>query len=390
MWHTISRPGRRDNGRSGGAKIEGNDAVSIQADQLVYDYLSRVGDAAHGVLSPTQRLRFVSALRARIDAERANAENQSIALVRQLLNRLGDPETLVRAEASRGPDVPQARGVPTEVAPRTLRASMPAPRQGAGAAAGTHEHADMPSVPVEPTADEDARGADTAVVALDQHGDEQTPSRGGSDIFDVPAVPIDDEAPTRPSLEDTLPGIGGSAIPPISDQTPGPRPLAAPTVQIAPAPLPPDAPLLYPDRDLAEPTPVRQSRRWAPAALAGQVDAGFIAGHKREVLAALLLFAGGVFSSIVVVAIGYAVALASATWSARDKRFALIGLPALTILVFVIGLWLQATGRWGGAPLAGARLSGQLRELVAIFPRVIGLLGALFLSWRLARLGVRR
>lgn len=337
--------------------------MSVQAEQLVYDFLSRVGDAAHGVLSPTARLRFVSELRSRIDAERARTVNESVADVRSLLSRLGDPELLVRAEASRG-GAPVPSQAPSGEAVRPLSGpAIPAPPV---AAVPVPEPTRLDQPPTRPGPAEARPASVPRATAVE-------------DIFDVPAVPVDDE-PALPGVEDTLPGAGGASIPPITDQAAPPGLLQVPND--------PDA-WPEPTSEVIVPA-VTSPRRWSLPAAFGRLDAGFIAAHKREALATVVLFAGGVVSSIVLVVIGYAIALTSYTWSAKDKRFALIGLPALTLLVFVIGVWLEATGRWGGAPLAGSRLSGLLRDLVAVFPRVIGLLAALFFGWRLARIGARR
>lgn len=52
---------------------EGNHRVGIESDQLVYDYLSRVGDLAQQQqLSSGARMRLVAALRTEIDRQRGS------------------------------------------------------------------------------------------------------------------------------------------------------------------------------------------------------------------------------------------------------------------------------------------------------------------------------
>ncbi|GII79606.1 hypothetical protein Sru01_45880 [Sphaerisporangium rufum] len=89
-----------------------------RADQLVLEYVSKVADAAHGVLRPEQRLDFVRRLRARIEQERRGSDDP--VKVRKVIARFGDPAELLRRElrrlAEEGRPVP-APGVRTP--PRT-------------------------------------------------------------------------------------------------------------------------------------------------------------------------------------------------------------------------------------------------------------------------------
>jgi hypothetical protein len=73
--------------------------VLERADQLVLDYVSRVADAAHGVLRTDHRLAFVQRVRARIDEERAGREDPR--QVAKVIARFGSPEGLVEREARR-------------------------------------------------------------------------------------------------------------------------------------------------------------------------------------------------------------------------------------------------------------------------------------------------
>ncbi|MFJ7998853.1 hypothetical protein ACIQ7D_17155 [Streptomyces sp. NPDC096310] len=77
--------------------------MGIESDQLVYDYLSRVGDAAQQQHLPSgDRMRLVSTLRNEIDKQRGKFGTDSPAAVRRILGRLGEPHALVREAARRG------------------------------------------------------------------------------------------------------------------------------------------------------------------------------------------------------------------------------------------------------------------------------------------------
>ncbi|MEU0160869.1 hypothetical protein ABZ154_19055 [Streptomyces sp. NPDC006261] len=93
--------------------------VGIESDQLVYDYLSRVGDLAQQrQLSSGARMRLVSTLRGEIDRRRASEGADSPAAVRRIIGRLGSPDELVSAAAESGDGT----------------VSLPSARTGGGAA----------------------------------------------------------------------------------------------------------------------------------------------------------------------------------------------------------------------------------------------------------------
>ncbi|MFD3543822.1 hypothetical protein ACFWUQ_30575, partial [Streptomyces sp. NPDC058662] len=70
--------------------------MGIESDQLVYEYLSRVGDLAQRrQLSSGDRMRLVSGLRDEIDRRRAKYEPETPAAVRRILERIGTPEEVL-------------------------------------------------------------------------------------------------------------------------------------------------------------------------------------------------------------------------------------------------------------------------------------------------------
>ncbi|MDQ0986058.1 hypothetical protein [Streptomyces sp. V2I9] len=108
--------------------------MGIESDQLVYDYLSRVGDLAQRhQLSSAARMRLVSSLRGEIDRQRGTAGADSPATVRRIIGRLGSPDELVAAAAESGDGtvpLPPARPGAGAGAGEPSRRSLPRPRSG--------------------------------------------------------------------------------------------------------------------------------------------------------------------------------------------------------------------------------------------------------------------
>ncbi|WP_432024123.1 hypothetical protein [Streptomyces parvus] len=106
--------------------------MGIESDQLVYDYLSRVGDLAQQQqLSSGARMRLVSTLRGEIDRRRTTEGADSPAAVRRIIGRLGSPDELVAAAARSGDGtvpLPSAGSGPGSGEPR--RRGLPRPRSG--------------------------------------------------------------------------------------------------------------------------------------------------------------------------------------------------------------------------------------------------------------------
>ncbi|MEI7033479.1 hypothetical protein [Streptomyces pratensis] len=103
--------------------------VGIESDQLVYDYLSRVGDLAQRhQLSSGARMRLVAELRGEIDRQRGAAGADSPAAVRRVIGRLGSPEALVAAAAAEPAE--DAAAPPSGSAAEASRRALPRTRGG--------------------------------------------------------------------------------------------------------------------------------------------------------------------------------------------------------------------------------------------------------------------
>ncbi|MFF8607829.1 hypothetical protein ACF06X_18005 [Streptomyces sp. NPDC015346] len=93
--------------------------MGIESDQLVFDYLSRVGDLAQQRhLSASARMGLVSALRGEIDRRRATGGGEGPTAVRGILDELGTPDEVVD----------RASGAASSVSVKTLP-EVPKPRR---------------------------------------------------------------------------------------------------------------------------------------------------------------------------------------------------------------------------------------------------------------------
>ncbi|MGW4109045.1 hypothetical protein ACWEGV_39840, partial [Streptomyces sp. NPDC004976] len=106
VWSWVGRPHSGYRRATVSQRIRpGGDFVGIESDQVVYEYLSRVGDVAQQRQLPSAaRMRLVAELRDEIDRRRARAVVDSPAAVRRIISRIGTPtEVVVAAEDGSGP-----------------------------------------------------------------------------------------------------------------------------------------------------------------------------------------------------------------------------------------------------------------------------------------------
>ncbi|CAM5626192.1 Integral membrane protein OS=Streptomyces rimosus subsp. rimosus (strain ATCC / DSM 40260 /JCM 4667 / NRRL 2234) OX=1265868 GN=SRIM_024640 PE=4 SV=1 [Streptomyces rimosus subsp. rimosus] len=125
--------------------------MGIESDQLVFDYLSRVGDLAQQRgLSSGARMRLVAELRAQVDVAL-----DTVPGVRRVLSRLGTPEAVVEAAGGSGPPPSPGPSGAAEPQPRPgLRDKLGGAARllgtgGAGGTSGTNG-GDAPHTPPSP------------------------------------------------------------------------------------------------------------------------------------------------------------------------------------------------------------------------------------------------
>ncbi|MEU6986932.1 hypothetical protein ABZ946_26430 [Streptomyces sp. NPDC046324] len=299
--------------------------MGIESDQLVFDYLSRVGDLAQQRQLPSgARMKLVSSLRGEIDRRRATYGRESPTAVRSLLDELGSPDEVVDRAAGTTPP-PSSPPVPT-----------PRPEPDAGAApphlAGTDE---VGSADTEP----DWWRLDDRETALP--GDDLVPGfRGGVEIPEILKPPPGD---TEEDAEEPAPEAAGR------------RPVWRRVLRL---------------RQPEEAAPARRARVGSPVLL----------------VAALLLLGGAVFGSLVALALGWLLAYGSRRLSAGETRFAVVVLPLLAATAGAVWLWGRVDGRWGEPVAAGSEaLGAAISETWPWTLKGAAIATSLYLLWRTRR-----
>lgn len=310
--------------------------VGIESDQVVYEYLSRVGDIAQQQqLSSATRMRLVSELRNEIDRRRSKAPVDSPAAVRRIIDRLGSPDDVVAAAADGGggtapqaptPSVPVQRDDEDRPPPPTTLRKVPGPRSGS--------LADDVRVPDWWRRESDPFGA----------GDEVPGFVGGVEIPEM-------LRPPQPEKERD------------KEKEQAEREAAAPA-----------------DEPAAETGAAAKGRRRFLPALPG--GGGW--SNPLLLLAAAALLVGAVLGKLLLLVVGWAIAYLSRRLTDRETKLAVMWLPGLSAAAGLVWLWGRSEGRWG-APIA----EGHMNEAIAgTWPWVVrgaAVASALFLVWRSQR-----
>ncbi|MFJ9307702.1 hypothetical protein [Streptomyces cyaneofuscatus] len=406
--------------------------VGIESDQLVYDYLSRVGDLAQQQqLSSGARMRLVSTLRGEIDRRRASEGADSPAAVRRIIGRLGSPAELVTAAAesgdgtvplpsartgggaavpkprtgflrkgpkepegakgSKGPEGakepkgskgPEGSKGPGEPGAATDPASGPAPRTGSGP--GNHPRTNLnltkPTTPADTTPW--PHPSAPHVLGPDQQ------SSGGEDWWRLEPGPFD--------AGTAIPGFfGGIEAPELLGRRPV-KPEAADKAdkeaaeEEGPEGGEPDtaAPAAPRRRALRIPRPRRRKPVVAvaePVVAAAPAPRGGFA-HPLLLLAAVLLIAGVVTGSWIPLAGGWLIAYGSRTLSRTEAKWAALGLPGVVVAGALVWVWGRVDGRWG-EPIEDGALREVLMGAWPVVVRIAAVASALYLVWRARRRG---
>ncbi|WP_425831033.1 hypothetical protein [Streptomyces fractus] len=342
--------------------------MGIESDQIVFDYLSKVGDLAQSRQLPSStRMRLVADLRTEIDRRRAAGGAESPAAVRRLIGRIGTPDQIV-AGAKDGDgtyDFGDAGDEPEQVR-GTLGRIVPKARVR------------RKTVQDAPPVDADEGPRPVHLAGTDELGTIEAADwwRAGGGI---PGTEVDD-----------VPGfVGGIEIPDILKPPGAGR---GPDLRKRPAPAPAEDEDEYAyeeddeddDVEDAESGPAR-ARRFLPRRAAGRaVPRAFFGRSFNQpflLLAALTLVVGAVLGNILVLLIGWAVVYLSRQLTMGQKKWAVFGLPGLAAVTGVVWLWGRGDGRWGD-PIADGRLSGALDETWPWVLRGAAFASALYLVWR--------
>ncbi|KUL37186.1 hypothetical protein ADL22_22620 [Streptomyces sp. NRRL F-4489] len=413
--------------------------MGIESEQLVFDYLSRVGDLAQQRGLPSgARMRLVASLRAEIDAQRADQKADSVPGVKRMLARLGTPEAVVRAAAeaegrtgqdggaapgprpapaappSPGPSA--ASGGPGRPAPWAearerlggLIGKVPAPRDGdaedGGRRPGFLTKRSRPAAPEAPQI-----AAPPHLAAAHELGDAQDPP----DWWRVEAAPYGPEGgPQGPDgtaygAADSVPGfVGGIELPEVwehpeeknaaaKDGAQKGADGAAPAKRGGGAALPALLRRALGRRPAAPATgePGKDTGTGAGPATDGTTDAEATAPARLPLrawlspvpaLAVLLLLAGAVTGSWLALAGGWGLAYVSRRLGRTETKFAALGVPGVFAGGLVLWIWGRSQGRWGDA-LPPGHLGQELLAALPATARAAAIASALFLLWRLRR-----
>ncbi|MFD7322001.1 hypothetical protein ACFV9D_13115 [Streptomyces sp. NPDC059875] len=322
--------------------------MGIESDQLVFDYLSRVGDLAQQRHLPSSmRMRLVSSLRGEIDRRRATYGQESPSAIRGILEQLGSPDEVVDRAAGT-PGAPERRGrlakesaVPS---PRTEPEPGPEPGPTPPHLAGTDE---VGAADTEP----DWWSLDGAPEP--RPGDDLVPGfRGGVEIPEL-LKPPEEEGTEEPGEE------SGPPAPRRGWRRVLRRPVAEPVEQV---------------EGTEEAEPAEPARR------------RFRLGSPFLLLAALLLIGGVVFGSLIPLALGWLLAYASRRLSRTESQWAVIILPVLAATGGAVWLWGRIEGRWGAPVAAGGEAMGAaISETWPWTLKAAASASALFLLWRARR-----
>ncbi|MFE0174154.1 hypothetical protein ACFWZ2_17710 [Streptomyces sp. NPDC059002] len=358
--------------------------MGIESDQLVYDYLSRVGDLAQQRQLPSgTRMRLVSRLRDEIDRGRAKAVADSPATIRRILARLGTPEEVVESAGDASAEVPEeprapraavpsqrgprARRTPGEDdAPKGLRRMVPRPRRAA---------APDPAPDVLP---EEPRPSPPHLAGSDELG----PSGSEPDWWRVDSSPF--------GLSDSVPGfVGGVEIPEILKPPPSPDDERGPRLRKG-GPAVEDEEEDEEDGEDGDEEPVEAEetghrRRWRiPRPRSGGDGEGPAFSNPLLLLAAALLTVGAALGNFLALGVGWLIAYASRKLSRNEAKMAALGLPALSVAAGIAWLWGRSEGRWG-APIKEGHMSDAMADTWPWVVRGAAVASALFLLWRSQR-----
>ncbi|GHE00199.1 hypothetical protein [Streptomyces alanosinicus] len=337
--------------------------MGIESDQVVYEYLSRVGDIAQQRQLPSgTRMRLVTELRGEIDRHRSEAQTDSPAAVRRILDRLGTPDEVVAAAggtAPSGASAPSAATVPARPADperakgkglrRTVPRSRPRPDSAEPAPAAPR---DVPSPPHLAGAHELGDSA----VQPDWWRTGDSPFGGAAESAD------------------SVPGFfGGVEIPELLQrpQRPGEEP-----AKEAGASSPP-----VEEADAAEPAAeaehARRRRRLVPRPAAGWTNPLLL-------LAAAALVAGAVLGNWFALLLGWAIAYGSRRLTPAETKLAVMILPGTAIAAGLVWLWGRDNGRWG-TPIAQGHMNDAIAGTWPWVVRGAAVASALYVVWRSQR-----
>lgn len=391
--------------------------MGIESDQVVYEYLSRVGDVAQQrQLSSATRMRLVSQLRDEIDRCRARTAVDSPAAVRRILDRLGSPDDIVAAAGgTTGPTGAfgtAASGTAPGPAPAPPPPAVPVQRDpGPARPTGTASGRSGPTGPSGPTGGTGDDTEPTLLKSLRRIVPRPRPARPERDPDPAPAPPpggalpphlttADDlgDARIHPDwwrtedspfgLGDDVPAgfVGGVEIPDLLKAPPPRRPggPAGPGTASAEAADAADAAPRTPDAAEAVPESTPRRRFGLLPRRAAKETGRARWSNPLLLLAAALLVGGAVTGNLFALLLGWVIAYGSRRLTPMETKWAVLGMPGLALAAGLLWLWGRGEGRWG-SPIAQGQMNDAVGQTWPWVLRTAAVLSALFLVWRSQR-----
>lgn len=365
--------------------------MGIESDQLVFDYLSRVGDLAQQRQLPSAtRMRLVSELRNEIDRRRAKAPLDSPAGVRRILSRLGTPDDIVAAAREGAPEagtdtwaaVPTQRAGEQDDRPKGLRRVVPRPRpaepkpkphRGETGDASFPPHRASAYELGDNSAHPDWWRKESSPFEL---GEGVPPGFvGGVEIPELLKPPprrVDDEDDEDDEFEN---GDGDGGVEGSEGASQKERKATK----------------------ASKPARSSKSSRSSKTEKAASVDEADVAVAPRRrlprpgnwsnpllLLAAVLLVVGAALGNWFALGLGWLIAWASRRLSPVESKWAVLGMPGLAVTAGVVWLWGRTDGRWGD-PIAKGHMNEAAAETWPWVVRGAAVASALYLVWRSQR-----
>ncbi|WP_095757196.1 hypothetical protein [Streptomyces xinghaiensis] len=419
--------------------------MGIESDQLVLDYLSRVGDLAQQrQLSSGDRMRLVSQLRQEIEQQRTKAAD-SPGAVKRILGRLGSPEDVVREAGGRAPGETDGgstgRGGDAPERPVHRPVTEAGREDGPGAGrkpgrtgkAGGRNGGRRPGRGADPSAgagaaaggDPDGRSTLGRLGALARRagligGTEVPAPRDGvgkppAEPPVVPVIPLTGPMPPHLAGEDELRGADGTEWwrvepGPFGTARPGGSGFAAGHFGAGDSVPGFTGGIEIPE--ILKPPPQKpfETDPLAAAGAVGGAEAGADPDGAEELparrglfrrsggaapgragtpsplllLAAALLVGGAVFGSLLALAAGWLIAYAGPRLSRTEAKWAVLVLPGLVAGGALVWLWGRMDGQWGER-IRDGEMSTALTETWPVALRAAAVASAVFLVWRARR-----
>ncbi|MFD9026624.1 hypothetical protein [Streptomyces parvulus] len=338
--------------------------MGIESDQVVYEYLSRVGDVAQQRQLPSAaRMRLVSELRNEIDRHRARTTVDSPAAVRRILERLGSPDDLV--DAAGGASGARRAPVPPPAAVPEQRDAEP---RGAERRKGLRRAAPEPA-PEPPAA------APPHLASARELGGDTGPRPDWWRVENGPFA----------GMGDSVPGfVGGVEIPELLKPPPKAEEQAEKTEKTEKVGQAGkrDAAAVGPAVEaVVEPTPAGRVRRLRRLARPWP-EGGWT--NPLLLIAAGLLVLGAALGNLVALGLGWLIAYLSRRLTPAQSKWAVLGLPGTVAAAGVVWLWGRTEGRWGD-PVAEGHMNDAVAETWPWVLRGAAVATALYLLWRSRR-----